>query len=300
MTDVMADRDEVRFMRRRSPQAGNPRHPKRLSWGRALLLLILLCLASSALYPIIFVIFTTFKTEAAYGRNSVGPPTHLTFQNISQAWSQADIGAYAAHSFIVVVISVILIAVLASMAGFAFAHMKFPLRQASFVGTISLMMMPSSVLMVPVFRVVQQLGLLNQYAGLVLVYASLNLPFSIYLMTSYFRGIPPELFQAAEVDGASGRTMFLTLAVPLVRPGVLTLITLNFLWLWNELLFSLLILQEPSKRTLMVGLALLNGQYSTGITLITAGLFLSLIPPLLVFMLFQRNLAEGITAGAIK
>jgi ABC-type glycerol-3-phosphate transport system permease component len=291
---------EQRTGRPRKDGSGGIRRTAGRSFGRTLCLFILVCLGSSALYPILFVIFTTFKTESQYAHSNVGPPAHLTLINVRQAWSQADIGAYAGHSLIVVAISVALIVLLASLAGFAFAHMQFPLQRSSFVFTVSLMMMPASVLMVPIFRIVQQLGLLNQYAGLILVYASLNLPFSIYLMTSYFQGIPRELFQAAEVDGASRITIFRTLALPLVRPGLLTLVTLNFLWLWNELLFSLLILQDPSKRTLMVGLALLNGQYSTGITLIVAGLFLSLIPPLLVFVFFQRNLAEGITAGAVK
>jgi ABC-type glycerol-3-phosphate transport system permease component len=269
-------------------------------FGRGLAVISLLCVAASTIYPLLFVLATALKSPVEYRENKLGVPDDLTWDNIRYAWDQAQIGAFAMHSAIAVGCSIVLIVLLASGAGYAFAHMRFPFQRASFVGVLTMMMLPTSVLMVPIFGTVQDLGLLNKYEGLVLVYTSLNLPFSIYLMASYFRGIPGELFQAARIDGASPIRAFLTIALPLVRPGLLTLATLNFLWLWNELLFSLLLLQDPSKRTLMTGLALLNGEHTTSVPLISAGLLLSLIPPLAVFALFQRNLAEGLTAGAIK
>lgn len=269
-------------------------------FARSLGFVVLCSLAASTIYPILFVIFTAFKTERDYRGDNVGPPLDATLENVRAAWDQAAIGEFAIHSLIVVSISVLVIVSLAALAGFAFAHLRFPLQRGSLVLVIAMMMLPASILMVPLFRTVQQVGLLNEYLGLVLVYASLNLPFSIYLMTSYYRAIPRELLQAAEVDGASTLRSFATIALPLVRPGILTLVTLNFLWLWNELLFALLILQDPSKRTLTTGLALLNGEHATSVPLISAGLMLSLVPPLLVFAFFQRNLAEGMTAGAVK
>ena len=182
------------------------------------------------------------------------------------------------HSLIVVTASVLLIGAVSCLAGYAFAHMRFPLRRVGLLAMIGLMLVPGAVLMVPLFRVIFQLGLLNQYQGLILLYTAVSLPFNIYLMTSYFEKVPPQLLQAARIDGASELATFRTVALPLARAGLLTLFTLNFLGLWNELLFSLLILNDESKRTLMTGLALLDGQYTTATPTLAAGLLITLDP----------------------
>lgn len=262
--------------------------------------MILAGLAASTIYPILFVAFAAFKTRPAYARDPVLPPSQPTLSNLVQAWTGAQVGTFVVNSVIVVSASVALVLVIACLAGFAFAHIRFPFRTVGLVGVLGLMLLPPSVLMVPLFRTVQQVGLLDSYLGLILVYAGLNTPFSIYMMSSYFRNVPSELFEAARVDGASTFRVFRSIALPLARPAVLTLITLNFLWLWNELLFSLLILQSESKRTLMVGLALLQGEHTSSVPLLAAGMLISLVPVLLVFAFFQRNLAEGLTAGALK
>jgi ABC-type glycerol-3-phosphate transport system permease component len=267
---------------------------------KILVWIVLAIVAVSTIYPVFFVIANTFKSDSEYGQNQLGVAARPTLGNLRNAWNTAQIGDFAAHSFIVVASAVILITAISILAGYALTHLNIPFRNVGLVGVLALMMLPTSMLMIPMLRTVQQIGLLNNYLGLILVYCALQLPFSIYLMTAYFRRIPGELVEAANVDGASAFRSLYSVMLPLVRPGVLTLVTLNFLWLWNELLYGLLILQDPSERTLMAGLALLNGEHTTGIPLICAGLSIALVPPLLLFLFFQRNLAEGITAGAVK
>jgi ABC-type glycerol-3-phosphate transport system permease component len=261
---------------------------------------LLTALACTTLYPIVFVVFTAFKSNDDYVDDESGIPRDWTLANIEGAWRSAHVGDFVLNSLLVVSASVVLIAAVASLAGYAFAHLDVPLRRVGLLSVVALMLLPAALLIVPAFRVVLDIGLLNTYAGLVLFYTALSLPFNTYLMASYFERIPPQLLQAARVDGASELRAFATVALPLARPGILTLLTLNFLFLWNELLFSLVLLNEESKRTLMVGLALLDGQYTTETPLLAAGLLIALIPPLLVFAFFQRSLTEGITAGAIK
>jgi ABC-type glycerol-3-phosphate transport system permease component len=204
------------------------------------------------------------------------------------------------NSLVVVVAAVALVVVAATLAGWALASMRFPLRRLALLGVIGMMMLPASVLMIPIFGVVRDLGLVNHRLGLVLVYASLHTPFATYLLTSYMQGIPRELEEAATCDGAGPVRVFWQIAVPISRPAILTVVTLTFLWLWNELLFGLLILQDPANRMLMVGLATLQGQSSTEVPLLAAGMLLTMLPALGVFVLFQRNLAVGITAGSVK
>lgn len=285
----------VQSGRRSKAQGG----PTRGFWSTPII--IILCgLAFTAIYPFVFVVFTAFKKNQDFVGDASGPPPDWTFENIRYVWNEAHIGSYVVHSLIVVTASVLLIGAVSCLAGYAFAHLRFPLRRVGLLAMIGLMLVPGAVLMVPLFRVIFQLGLLNEYQGLILLYTTVSLPFNIYLMTSYFEKVPPQLLQAARIDGASELATFRTVALPLARPGLMTLFTLNFLGLWNELLFSLLILNDESKRTLMTGLALLDGQYTTATPTLAAGLLITLIPPLLVFAFFQRSLVEGITAGAVK
>jgi multiple sugar transport system permease protein len=267
-------------------------------WAPAIV--VLGCLALSAVYPLVFVALTAFKTEAEYATDPLGPPDPPTTAFLERAIEAGNLGQYTLNSLLVVGSAVVIIAVVASLAGFALAHLRFPGRGILLIGIVGLMTVPAAVLMIPLYRTVGQLGLINTYPGLILTYAALYLPFSIYLVAAYGSGLPREILEAARVDGAGLWATFRGIALPLSRPALATLVTLNFLWLWNELLFGLLILQDPAKRTLQVGLATLQGQHTTPIPLLAAGLLVSLAPVLVVFLLSQRTLARGLTAGAVK
>jgi len=268
--------------------------------GPGAIFVALSAIAASAIYPVIFILVTALRSDEDYGRSSIGLPRAVTLDNFKDAWNRANLSTYAINSVIVVTVAVVLLTTVAALAGFAFAQLRVPFGRSLLGSMVALMIVPPSVLMIPIFKLVSDLELLNKYTGLVLVYASLNLPFSVYLMTTYMRGIPFEIVDAARVDGASKFRTFISIALPLSRPGLATLATLNFLVLWNELLFALLLLQTDDKRTVMVGLSILTGQYLTSVPVIAAGLLFSMIPPLLIFALFQRDLVRGLTAGAVK
>ena len=261
---------------------------------------VLAALSVSTVYPLVFVALTAFKTEANYAADPLGLPDPATTVYLERAIEAGNLGQYLLNSLFVVGSAVALLSVAASLAGFALAHLRFPGRGVLLIGIVGLMTVPAAVLMIPLYRTVGQLGLINTYPGLILTYAALYLPFSIYLVASYGAGLPREILEAARVDGAGLWSTFRRVALPLSYPALATLVTLNFLWLWNELLFGLLILQDPAKRTLQVGLATLQGQHTTPIPLLAAGLLVSLAPVLIVFLLSQRTLARGLTAGAVK
>ena len=261
---------------------------------------ILSLIAVTAVYPLFFVGFTAFKPEAEYGSEPLGPPSHPTTEFVHQAWVDGQMGTYLLNSVRVVVPAVAIVAGVALLAGYALTHGRFRGRTVALAVVIGMMTIPPTVLMIPTFRTVQQLGLLNSYLGLTLVYAALNAPLSIYLMAAYLRRIPRPVLDAAAVDGATELRTVFTIVLPLAMPAITTIVTLNFLWLWNELLFGLLILQDPAKRVTTVGLASLEGNLSTPVPLLAAGLLISLAPVLLVFAASQRRLSWGMTAGAVK
>jgi ABC-type glycerol-3-phosphate transport system permease component len=262
--------------------------------------LLFALIALSTLYPLVFLLLSSLRTKDDYLDNPVGIPQSWTLDNITTAVDEAQMAQFALNSLIVVIAAVIVLTVITCLASYALTQFDFPLRRTTLVIIVAMMALPPTVLMIPIFKIVLDVGLLNTRLGLVLVYTSLNLPFSIYLLTSFMRTIPRELIYAAQTDGAGALRMLWSVVLPLVRPGLLTLVTLNFLFLWNELLFSLVILQEQSLKTIMVGIAQTQGQYETGVGVLSAGLLLSMLPPLLIFALFQRDLARGLTAGAVK
>lgn len=257
-------------------------------------------LAVVSAFPLYFTLVTALKGQSDYVANPLGVPTAPTTDKLVEAWSRADVGAYTVNSLVVVGAATVLLLVVSSLAGFALSHLDVPRRGAVLGAIVSLMMIPPSVIMIPIFRRIVEWGLLSSYAGLVLVYVGLQAPFSIYMMASFFRGIPGELLDAAEIDGANKFRAFSSVALPLAKPALLTLLTLNFLWLWNDLLFALILMQDASRRTLMVGIALLPGQHGADIPLMTSGLLFAMAPPLLMFAVFHRQLVEGLTAGALK
>lgn len=267
-------------------------------WWPSWLLLGLLTLLS--LYPFVFVTLTAFKSKRAYAADPVGPPWEPTLEYLERALTSGNMLGYLLNSIIVVGAAVLLLLVIASMAGYALSILKFRGSGMILLGIICLLAVPAAVVMIPLYRTVSQIGLMNSHLGLILTYTALQLPFSIYLMTSFLNGLPREIIEAAQIDGAGQVRVFRTIAMPLAGPALSTMATLNFLWLFNELLFGLLIMQDDQNRTLPVGLAALQGQNTTPVPLLASGLLISLLPVLAVFFLAQRSLSRGLTAGAIK
>lgn len=291
-------------------QAGAVAHPRFTGVGNArrigrgsaaiALWLILATLAASILYPLFFLAATAVRTTADYERSPAGLPHHLTFQHVHVAFSEVGIGRLALNSLLVVAPAVIAATVLACLAAHALVHFDFPLRRTTLVAFVALIAMPPAALLIPIFKIVVDAGLLNDRLGLILVYTALSLPISIFMLASFMRAVPTELLNAAKIDGAGVLRTLWSVVLPLVRPGVLTLATLNFLFLWNEFLYSLVILQSDAQRTIMVGLAQLQVRLGQNFGVVSAGLLLSMVPPLLIFVFFQRGLVRGLTSGAVK
>ena len=244
--------------------------------------------------PLLFMLLMALKRYPEYIRNRFGFPRHPSLENLANAWTYGKIGRYVGNSVIVVCGGVVLSWVVCSLAAYALSHLRFRGRRAVFLLILGSMMIAPQVILIPLYSMLVHLGLLNRHLGLILVYVTFATPFGTYLLTSYFRSIPAELVEAAQVDGADHLRVLLKVILPIGRPALLTLGIFNFLWMWNELLFALLILQDDSVRTLMVGVANLRGQYTTNIPLLSA------VPVLLVFLFLQAHLTKGMTMGAVK
>jgi ABC-type glycerol-3-phosphate transport system permease component len=257
-------------------------------------------LALATLYPLIFAANVSTKTRREYVLDRFGLADQLLVQNFVDAWTTSDLGRYMVNSVVVTVGAVAALLLLGSMAGFAFSHLRFRGSRTLFFVCLGALMIPFQVIMVPFARVIGQLGLLDTHAGLILAYTAQFLPFTIFLMSSYYARIPREITEAARVDGNTTLGVYRRIMLPLGRPALLSVGILNALFCWNDVLIALLVMQSGANRTLMIGVTALRGQYSDNIPLFAAGVLLAALPVLLVFLFFQRQITEGVTAGSTK
>ncbi|AQZ54008.1 MAG: carbohydrate ABC transporter permease [Martelella sp.] len=274
-------------------QAGNKQ--KRLLWVFSVPMALL---ALSCVYPVFFAINNALKTNKGYILDRFGIVTEPTLMNFVDVWNRSGLSAYFFNSVVVTLGAVLVLLVISSLAGFAFAVLRFPLRKLIFVVILASLMIPVQVVLVPFYQTIIGLNLLNTRIGLIISYTAFFLPFSVYLMTSFYAGLPRELVEAARIDGAKLIQIWWHVMVPMGKPALITLGILNTLYCWNDVLISLLVLQD--KRTLMVGIAALRGEYTTNVPLLSAGIVLAAAPIVILYIIFQRQIVSGIAVGAVK
>jgi len=262
----------------------------------------LLVLASlAALFPLYLMVANAFKTNAGYLDSPLAPPFDLSTDAIDEAFGRGDFPRWILNSLLVTAGSVGLSSVIAVLAAFALAGMRWRGRSLVENGLIALMVVPPIVMVIPLFRLWVDLKLVYTYQGAVIIYTGLMLPFSIYLLTGFFRSIPRSLGEAAEIDGASRMRVMLAVVLPLSRPALVTLALVQGLWVWNELLIAVIFLQgSASHSTLMVGLTTLQNRYHQNVPLTLAGMMLATIPIVIAYAFGQRSLVRGLTAGGVK
>jgi ABC-type glycerol-3-phosphate transport system permease component len=281
-----------------SPRAGQLRTTKsrrKVRPIRIVMFLIMAVVAVVMLYPFFYMLVNSFKTQAQY---QLG--TGFSLASWRLLFSSQPILRELLNSLLVSCAAVLIILTISTAAGFAFAKIKYRARGLVFVLVIACMFVPLPSIVIPEYINISKLGILDTYWGAIIVYAALGIPFSIYLMTTYFRSVPDDLVEAASIDGVSNLNMWWRLGVPLARPAIFTVAVLQFIQIWNDLLVGLLFLQNPTDHTVTVGLALLQSGRVLSVPALMAGSVMSVIPPIVVYVLFQKHLVRGITMGMGK
>ena len=238
------------------------------------------------------------------------PPYDFTFQNYSDMFGASNMGAAIFNSFMISIPSTVIPVTIAAFAAYAFAWMKFPARDWIFLAFVGLLAVPLQLTFIPVLTFYVQHGLvpdnlvnlgLPPWIPLWLAHAGYGLPFSTYLLANFFRQLPSDLFESAEIDGAGTLTVFFRLIMPLSVPAIASLVIFQFLWVWNDLLVALIYIGgAPDVAPLTVNLADLTTSLGQGSNLLTAAAFFSMVIPLIVFLSLQRYFVRGILAGSVK
>jgi ABC-type glycerol-3-phosphate transport system permease component len=267
---------------------------------RTLTQVVLIIFAIVSIYPVYYMLITAFKTRQDWIRNQFDFPNPVILDNFRDAFTSGNIPVWFRNSVVVTVVAIVLSTIVSALAAYAIARMRFRGRGTFLNAMIALMVVPPAVLVLPLFLLMVRIKLINTLPSVIIVYVGLLIPFSIYLLVSFFRSLPGELFDAAAIDGCNSFGIFWRIVMPLSGPAMVTLVVVNALWVWNELLVALVFLQGDDVRTLMPGLSLFKGHFTLNEPLIMAGTLIATLPMIVLYLVGQRFFIEGLVAGAVK
>lgn len=262
--------------------------------------LILIGVVIVTLYPVLWMIFGSLKSNEEFYINIWGPPSDPVWENYLWAWQNGDLGRKFLNSIIITFSTLGIILPLASLAAYAFAKFKFPGNRLLFYLFIISLMIPQGITAIPVFTVIVNLGLVNTRLSLILVLAGQSLGFAIFLLNAFFLSLPSELEEAALIDGCTHIGAFFRVILPLSLPGLATIVVFSGMGAWNEYFISSILIRSKELMTLPLGLVNFIGQYTTYYPQMFATLSIITIPIIILYVLGQKQFISGLTAGALK
>ncbi|MNI13498.1 L-arabinose transport system permease protein AraQ [compost metagenome] len=270
-----------------------------------LLIWVMLILWSiSVLYPLLWTLLDALKDNQQFFLNKPWalPEPPLLWSNFSYVWNKYNFGTYFYNSTIVTICSTGLALLLAASTAYVLARYEFKGSGLLYVLYIASMMVPFVLALTPLFFLINDMGLLNTKLGLILVYAASAVPFGIFVLVGFYKTLPKELGEAASIDGCSDFGTFFRIMLPLSQPGLITVGIMTVLNTWNEFVIGTVLTNIPEKYTLPVGISVMQAemQYRTEWGPLFAGLLFTIVPILILYIFFQKQIASGITAGAVK
>jgi len=271
---------------------------KYLNSGVLMAILVAYTVYSTA--PFLWLGTMSVRTTTEISANHYAWPDPFHWAQFREAWIDSNFNVYFLNSLMVVVASVAILTVFGAAAAHCLARYRFRGNRLIYGILFSSIVFPPQVVLISIYQVLVEYGLYNSLVGLVMVYVSLQLPLTIYLLEGFFTRIPQDLFDAAKVDGYGDIEIFVRLVLPIGMPAIATTVILNFILLWNEFLFATVLITDDGLRTLPVGIQRFMGDHFQDIGMIATGVMISVIPVIIVYAFFSEKLIQGMTAGAVK
>lgn len=251
--------------------------------------------------PSIGVIISSFKTTQEISSGGLWSlPSSLRFDNYLEAWTNGNVSRYTVNSFLVTVPATFFSIALGVLTGYVFSKLPFRGSEWLFIFVVAGMFFPPQIVLIPLFRLFNTIGLYDTLWPLIIVHVAFGLPICTLIMRNFFAAVPSAVREAAVIDGANEGQILLRIMLPISLPALAVLATLQFTWIWNDFLWPLIFIQSDSMRTIMVGLVTLKGQYSVAWGVQGAMAVIASIPTLVIFIFFQRYFIQGLTMGAVK
>lgn len=261
---------------------------------------VLVLFLVACIYPILWLICNSFKTQDDLFANTWGLPTQWTLENYRHAIIDGNIGRYFLNSCVVSLMSVILTVVLALMASFGLTRLRWKLAGTMLNVFLLGMMIPAYGSIIPLYSMFSKMRILNHYIAVVIPHVTFALPMAIYILTGFLSGIPKELEEAAMIDGCSVFKCFWKIITPVVSSGVVTVAVITFINIWNDLLFSQIFLSDKDKMPLPIGLTEFQGIYATDYVGMIAAIVVTVLPVIIVYTILHNRIVDGMIAGAVK
>lgn len=261
--------------------------------------IIVIFFAICSLFPLYWLVTSSFKNSVDVVK--MPPdwfPKSFTLSNYVDVFNNQPAFKWAYNSIVVSLVATIVLLIVSAMAAYAFSKLRFKGKNIIFIIFISSLMIPKEVMIVPLFRIIQDFGMVNTLSGM--IWPNVATAFGVFLLKGFFDSIPDSLREAAKMDGASEFRIFFTIMLPLVKPGLGALFILNFVNVWNDYLWQLVVGQSETSKTLMVGIATLMQDLNPNFAYKMAGATVGAIPMLIIFVLFQKYFTRGITIGSDK
>lgn len=262
--------------------------------------ILLLCWTVTVVFPLIWTIYSSLKDNKAFYANPLGLPNVLHFENYVNAWVTANFGKYFLNSLYVVIGSLFLSLLVSSMAAYVLSKYRFFGSRLLLLFFLSGTMVPAIVSFVPLYFFSQSLHLTEKLNGLIIIYAFTSIPFAVFLIYGFMKKIPAAFSEAATIDGCSYYSIYFKIILPLAKPGLIIAGIINMMNFWNEYILALTFITNPQKYTVPVGISNLSGtmQYRTDFGALFAGLVIGMVPMIIVYTIFQKQLQEGMATGS--
>ncbi|MGD1821880.1 MAG: carbohydrate ABC transporter permease [Pleomorphochaeta sp.] len=268
----------------------------KLIFGYSVLTIVALLYIS----PIIMMVLNSLKTPAEIRKAPLGLPDSFYIGNYIESWQMGGFGRLFINSVVVTSVTLILIYIINIVTAYPFARMNFKGKNVLFIVFLSGMMFPMQMAIIPLFKIITKLHLVNNPLSLAFVYTAFSMPMGIYILSTYIKALPKELEEAAVIDGCSGIKLLVKIIVPLCKPALATVMIINGITVWNDLLLPIIVMTKNSAKTLPAGLMYFSGQYQTKWEYITSGIVIISIPMVIFYLTMQKDIINGLAAGAVK
>lgn len=268
--------------------------------SRIFIFVFLSMMAIATIVPLLYMVMVTFMSKEQYSMNMFSFPETFNFDNYKVVLQNFDFIKMTINSFIISICSVALSLLVTTMAGYSLSKLNWRGKRFIYVMIATGMFMPGQVLLLPVYNLLIQMNLINSYLGLIVFNVAISVPFTIFMIIANLSGIQNEIIESAKIDGAGTFTVYWRIVIPLLKPTLATVAILNFINYWNELLYSMIILQNEELRTVTVSIVSLTTKFGSNPPVLYAGLLLSALPVVIVFFVLQKYIIKGVSAGAVK
>lgn len=272
----------------------------KLSFKKKLIYLFLIIFSIINGFPVLWMVMNSFKSTQEFLAHPLSIPKKIVFDNYVSAWLTADLGKLFLNSLFVIFFSVAITVLLGALTSYFLSRFNFKMKKFIYTAFVFGMLIPIHTMLVPMFILIKNLGLLNTHFTLIFPYIALNLPITVFILTSFMKSFPKDVEESALIDGCGYFRIFWSIILPMSKPAIATVTILNFINVWNEFAYALVLINDTDLQTIPLGLANFAGEHSIDYGAQMAALAMVLVPTIIFYLIMEKDIVKGMTSGSVK